>query len=94
MTDRCTIAGCPQEQWEEGVCLWHYPLWEMWGYEHDGYMVYMEHGRIAGRKAFKAYLENMRHQDIIDILSGYDWNLTLAVNESIRKGVTEVEDEQ
>jgi len=79
----CQIEGCEYPIYTEDVCLWHYPLWEYWGYEEDGYETYANHGREKGREAFKKFLSELGHQKIVDILTNYDWKLTQAVNESI-----------
>lgn len=78
----CTIEYCDHPEYAEGVCLWHYPLWETWGYS-GGYEVYQTRGQEEGRKQFKKWLMQQRHQNIIDIFTEYDWKLTQAVNESI-----------
>ncbi len=78
----CSIEYCEHAEYTEGVCLWHYPLWESWGYA-GGYEVYVTEGQEEGRKRFKKWLMQLRHQYIIDILTHYDWKLTQAVNESI-----------
>ncbi len=82
MSKNCNIKGCKHPQYEEGVCLWHYPIWEHWGYEEGGYDHYLNYGRTEGRKEFEKWLNSLNHQKTIDILTGYDWRLTQAVNEA------------
>ena len=78
----CEIKNCQHEVYAEGVCLWHYPLWETWGYE-GGYALYEEYGREKGSKVFELWLSNLTHQQIVNILTNYDWKLTQAVNEAV-----------
>lgn len=78
MISECSIDGCSNNLYAEGVCFFHYPLWEAWGYS-GGYEVYQFKGREEGRKQFKAYLEGLDHQKIIDILAAQDYKLAHAV---------------
>lgn len=80
--NECGVTGCQHSIYAEGVCLWHYPLWETWGYE-GGYEIYEKQGREEGRKIFDLWLKHLGHQQIVNILTHYDWGLTQAVNESI-----------
>ena len=79
---KCSIIGCAHEAFEEGVCLWHYPLWEHWGYECNGYMFYEIHGQEEGRKKFDRWLEELRSQEIVDILTWTDWGLIQGILDS------------
>lgn len=80
----CSIDGCEQPLHYEGVCFFHYPLWEAWGYG-GGYEVYMKYGRKEGRRQFAEWLDLLNHQDIVDILSGTDWKLAQATIESMEE---------
>jgi hypothetical protein len=71
----CGVHGCGQDLFQEGVCFWHFPLWEIWGYEHGGYQYYGMHSRKASRAAFTRWLNSLRHQGIVDILAAYDFKL-------------------
>jgi len=81
---QCSIDGCQQPEYAEGVCRWHYPLWEAWGYD-GGYEVYQFQGRVAGRKQFNEWLNNLTHQQIVNILTNYDWHLADAVIQTYSK---------
>jgi hypothetical protein len=71
----CGIRGCQRAEYDEGVCFFHYPLWEYWGYDLGGYVCYLQRGRIVGRRKFSQWLRALDHQAIIDIFSRYPWNL-------------------
>lgn len=75
---KCSIEYCDHPEYAEGVCFWHYPLWETWGYS-GGYEIYQTKGQEEGRKEFKKWLMQLRHQYIIDIFTKYDWKLADAV---------------
>ena len=75
---KCSIEHCDHPEYAEGVCFWHYPLWETWGYS-GGYEIYQTKGQKEGRKQFKKWLMQQRHQYIIDIFTEYDFKLAQAV---------------
>jgi len=75
MSKLCGISGCTQPVHNEGVCFFHFPLWEHWGYDLGGYQCYSERGRSEGRRRFSAWLRSLGQQEIVNILSQYDWRL-------------------
>lgn len=77
----CGIECCEQEIYAEGVCFFHYPLWEAWGY-NGGYEIYQFEGREKGSSCFKKWLNELNHQKIIDILARHDFKLAQAVIET------------
>ena len=74
-TAACTIDGCECNQYAEGVCFFHYPLWEFWGYEEGGYEIYEKLGREHGSLFFEGWLGKLHHQDIVDILDQHHFAL-------------------
>lgn len=71
----CGIDGCECNQYAEGVCFFHYPLWEYWGYEEGGYEIYEELGRKHGGLFFEGWLGKLHHQDIVNILDQHHYML-------------------
>lgn len=72
--NKCGIEACNHPVYDEGVCFFHYPLREAWGY-NGGYELYMTHNRDVARKDFRKWIDNLTVQDVIDLYTEYDWKL-------------------
>jgi len=82
---QCGVLGCKQLLFQEGVCFWHYPLWEEWGYNRGGYEYYGKHELKVSRAMFTRWLNKLGHQEIVNILSGYDFKLAKHVIKSMNE---------